>query len=81
MFTIFIEMTPTRYICAGSEDGSAYLFDLRRVGGPLERLRRPGPGKSAAATTAAVTDVAFNPDGREIVAASQDGFVIVARST
>ena len=72
-------MTPTRYICAGSEDGHAYLFDLRRVGGPLERLSRPGT--SAAATTAAVTDVAFNPGGREIVAASQDGFVIVARST
>ena len=49
--------------------------------GPLERLRRPGTSAAAAPNTAAVTDVAFNPNGREIVSAVKDGFIVVARST
>ena len=70
-----------RYLVAGSEEGCAYLFDLRRVGGPMARLReeRPAAGGTTPSAAAAVTDVAFNPDGREIVAAAQDGHVVVLK--
>ena len=74
-----MSINTNRYLVAGSEEGCAYLFDLRRVAGPMAKLRRDRLAAGTSSAAAAVTDVAFNPDGREIVAAAHDGQVVVLK--
>eukprot|EP00040_Diaphanoeca_grandis_P009846 m.290612 g.290612 ORF g.290612 m.290612 type:complete len:149 (-) comp212857_c0_seq1:104-550(-) len=52
-----------RYLASGSEDRSAYIYDIR-TGGVLNKLT---------GHTDAVTDVSFHPQRPEIVTACADG--------
>lgn len=54
-----------RFVCCGSEDHSAYLYDARS-GGMIEQLRH---------TDAVVSDVAFNPLYPALALAGLDGHV------
>ena len=60
-----------RFLAHGADDGSVYVFDIRRAGSYVDKLG------SEEAVVSAVTDVKFNPCRREIVAANQNGEIII----
>ena len=56
-----------RHLVTGAEDGHVYVYDTRHVTSWLRRLDTCGPE--------VITDVAFSPNGGQLVAASLEGII------
>ncbi len=65
-----VDFSPcARLLALGSGDGGCYLYDLRRVGGYLDRLGEDSNVSSSSSFP--VTDVSFCASGRRLACGTQ----------